>query len=71
MRICTKALGVAKGFLSDFWRIFTQKKKALGVAKGFLAAPLYLDVTLLSDGSHSIGLLHIGNLGEGQDAEKV
>jgi len=48
-----------------------KKKKALGVAKGFLSAPLYLDAKQLSDGSHSIGLLHIGNLGEGQEAEKV
>ena len=50
---------------------FVAVAKALGVAKGFLSAPHYLDAAQLCDGSHSIGLLHIGNLGQGQDAEKA
>ena len=50
---------------------FVAVANALRVAKGFLTAPVYLDAEQLVDGSHSVGLLHMANLGEGQVAEKV
>jgi hypothetical protein len=43
----------------------------LRVAKGLLATPVYLDAAELVVGAHSVGLLHMANLGEGQSADKV
>lgn len=50
---------------------FVAVANVLRVAKGFLTAPVYLDAEQLVDGSHSVGLLHMANLREGQVAEKV
>ena len=49
---------------------FIAVANVLRVAKGFLTTPCYLDSAQLEDGSHSVGLLHIGNLAQGQVSEK-
>jgi hypothetical protein len=49
---------------------FVAVANVLRVAKGFFTAPTYVDADKLEDGSHSVGLLHIANLAQGQVAEK-